>query len=86
MTALLNIEALPGVLENRGKRSFISGEKGNKGHFEGNRGTETIMESREHKKTKNLRILLRRGISLNVICEKVKFLDCDFCHKKHTNI
>ena len=61
--------------------SFISGEQGNKGHFEGNRGTETIMGSREHKKTKNLRILLRRGISLNVICEIEKFLDCHFCTK-----
>ena len=41
------IEALPGVLGNRGKRAFISGEQ--RPDFEGNRGTKTILENREHK-------------------------------------
>ena len=42
-------EALPGVLGNRGKRVFISGEQGNKGQIL--RGTKTILGNREHKKT-----------------------------------
>ena len=32
-----NDEALPGVLGNRAKRAFISGEHGNKGQILGNR-------------------------------------------------
>ena len=45
-------EALPGVLGNRGKRVFISGEQGNKGQIlRGNRGTKTILGNSEHKKT-----------------------------------
>ena len=43
------IEALPGVLGNRGNRAFISGEQ--RPNFEGNRGTKTILGNREHKKT-----------------------------------
>ena len=42
-------EALPGVLGNRGKRAFISGEQ--RLNYEGNRGTKTIFGNREHKKT-----------------------------------
>ena len=39
----------PRGLGNRGKRVFISGEQWPK--FEGNRGTNTIMGNREHRKT-----------------------------------
>ena len=53
-------EALPGVLGNRGKRVFISGEQ--RPNFEGNRGTKTILGNREHKKT-NFRFLGNRGTS-----------------------
>ena len=56
----LSGEALPGVLENRGKRVFISGEQ--RPNFEGNRGTKTILGIREHKKT-NFRFLGNRGTS-----------------------
>ena len=54
------IEALPGVLGNRGNREFISGEQGNKGQIL--RGTKTILGNREHKKT-NFRFLRNRGTS-----------------------
>ena len=47
---MLSVEALPGVLENRGK-----------GHlFQGNRGTKTVLGNREHKKT-NFRYLRNRN-------------------------
>ena len=49
-----NSEALPGVLGNRGKRVFISGEQ--RPNFEGNRGIKTILRNWEHKKT-NFRFL-----------------------------
>ena len=42
-------EALPGVWGNREKRTFISGEEGNKGQVL--RGTKTIVGNREHKKS-----------------------------------
>ena len=42
-------EALPGVLGNRGKRAFISGEQDNKVQMF--RGTKTIIGNKEHKKT-----------------------------------
>ena len=48
-------EALPGVLGNRGKRVFISGEQRvflsgeQRFNFEGNRETKTILGNREHK-------------------------------------
>ena len=42
------VEALPGVLGDRGTREFISGEQGNKGQIL--RGTKTILGNREHKK------------------------------------
>ena len=45
-----NSEALPGVLGNRGKRVFISGEQGNKGQIL--RGTG---EQRQHWGTGNIR-------------------------------
>ena len=38
------LDALPGVLGNRGKRVFISGEQ--RSNFEGNRGTKTILGNR----------------------------------------
>ena len=34
---MLSVEALPGVLGNRGKGAFISGEQGTKAKFEGNK-------------------------------------------------
>ena len=55
-----NSEALPGVLGNRGKRVFISGEQ--RPNFEGNRGIKTILGNWEHKKT-NFRFLGNRGTS-----------------------
>ena len=57
------MEALPGVLGNRGKGVFISGEQGNKGqNFEGNMGTKTILGNREHKIT-NFGFFGNRGTS-----------------------
>ena len=56
------IEALPGVLGNRGSRAFISGEREQMPNFEGNSGTKTILGNREHKKT-NFRFLGNRGTS-----------------------
>ena len=48
-------EALPGVLRNRGKGVFISGEQGNNGQILGNRGAKkTILGNREHKKNKSI--------------------------------
>ena len=45
-----SVEALPGVFGNRGKRAFISGEQGNKGHIL--RGTG---EQRQYFGTGNIR-------------------------------
>ena len=56
----LIVEALPGVMGNRGNRAFISGEQ--RSNFEGNRGTKTILGNREHKKT-NFQFLENRGTS-----------------------
>ena len=61
-------EALPGVLGNRGKRAFISGEQWP--NLEGNRGTKTILGNREHKKT-NFRFLGNRGTSQFISGEQV---------------
>ena len=47
---LVIVEALPGVLGNRGIISFISGERVNKVKKEGNRISKVISESREHRK------------------------------------
>ena len=50
-------EALPGVLGNRAKGYLFQGNKG-----QILRGTKTILENREHKKT-NFRFLGNRGTS-----------------------
>ena len=52
-----NNEALPGVLENRGKRTLILGEQ-----RPILRGTKTILGNREHKKA-SFRFLGSRGAS-----------------------
>ena len=44
-----NVEALPGVLGNRGIRPFISGEQGKQSKTEGNRETKVIFGNREHR-------------------------------------
>ena len=54
------VEALPGVLGNRGNMAFISGEQ--RPNFEGSKGTKTILGNREHSKT-NFRFLGNRGTS-----------------------
>ena len=56
------IEALPGVLGNRGKMVLFQGTGEQRSNFEGNRGTKTILGNREHKKT-NFRFLGNRGTS-----------------------
>ena len=48
-----------GVLGNRGKRVFISGEQ--RSNFEGDRGTKTLFGNREHKIT-NFRFLGNKPI------------------------
>ena len=44
---LINIEALPGILGNRGIRPFISGEQGNKSITERNRGTKAVLSNQD---------------------------------------
>ena len=56
---LLTYEALPGVLGNREKRAFISGEQ--RSNFEGNRGTKTILGNRDNIRKQIFRYLGNRG-------------------------